>query len=166
MSNDGHIKDGVLKQSGNSGVSAEVDTTDMLMLDSDATTSRQTVALNEGATEEKNTPSQVGPDTTRNGSCSASAPGDRPNYMSSNDEIDSSDSMEKEVKRMKVLQSYRILDTNYDDRFDSITSIASRIFKVPVSIVSLVDSGRYVLYFSGTLAQFSEANFALHCLCR
>jgi hypothetical protein len=144
------IKDGVLEQSGNSSVSAEVDTTDVPM-------TRRTVALNEGATEE-NTPCKVGLDRSCRSSCSASAPGDHLSCMPSSGEGGDSASMEEEMKRMKVLQSYHILDTNYDDLFDSITSIASRIFKVPVSIVSLVDSGRYVLCFSNERAQFVEAD--------
>jgi hypothetical protein len=156
MSCDERIKAAVLEQSGNSSVSAEVDTTDIPISRSGTTPARRTVALNEGNSLGliEDNASQFGLDK----SCRSATSDDHLSSMSSIDGSGDSASMEEEMKRMKVLQSYHILDTNYDDLFDSITSIASRIFKVPVSIVSLVDSGRYVLYFSSKLAQFDEAD--------
>jgi hypothetical protein len=157
MSCDERIKAAVLAQSGNSSVSAEVDTTDILISRSDTTPARRTVALNEGNSLGliEDNASQVGLDK----SCrSASTSDAHLSSISSNDGSGDSASMEEEMQRMKVLQSYHILDTNYDDLFDSITSIASRIFKVPVSIVSLVDSGRYVLCFPTALAQLTDAD--------
>jgi signal transduction histidine kinase/CheY-like chemotaxis protein len=49
---------------------------------------------------------------------------------------------EKETERLKALRRYEILDTPPDGAFDRITSIAARLFKVPIAIVSLVDSDR------------------------
>ncbi len=48
----------------------------------------------------------------------------------------------KSKSRLQSLYSIGILDTPPDERFDRITRIASRIFKVPISIVSLVDRER------------------------
>ncbi len=49
---------------------------------------------------------------------------------------------ENEEKRIAALKRYNILDTPPDGAFDHITSLASSIFKVPISIISLVDSDR------------------------
>lgn len=49
---------------------------------------------------------------------------------------------EKEAERLNALRRYQILDTPPDGAFDRITSIAARLFKVPIAIVSLVDSDR------------------------
>ncbi|GAA6623148.1 response regulator [Scytonema sp. NUACC26] len=51
-------------------------------------------------------------------------------------------SPQEESDRLKVLQRYEILDTPPDGAFDRITSIAARLLKVPIAIVSLVDSDR------------------------
>jgi signal transduction histidine kinase/FixJ family two-component response regulator len=48
----------------------------------------------------------------------------------------------QESDRLKALRRYEILDTPPDGAFDRITSIAARLFKVPIAIVSLVDSDR------------------------
>ncbi len=50
--------------------------------------------------------------------------------------------IEVENERLAELQSYQILDTPSDGAFDDITLIASQLFKVPISIVSLVDKDR------------------------
>lgn len=47
-----------------------------------------------------------------------------------------------EAERLRVLRRYEILDTPPDGAFDRITSIAARLFKVPIAIVSLVDNDR------------------------
>ncbi|AFZ20020.1 ATP-binding response regulator [Allocoleopsis franciscana] len=49
---------------------------------------------------------------------------------------------QKETERLNALRRYEILDTPPDGAFDRITSIAARLFKVPIAIVSLVDSDR------------------------
>jgi hypothetical protein len=50
--------------------------------------------------------------------------------------------MEEEVERLLVLQSYLVLDTDREDAFERITSIASRVFDAPIALLSLVDLGR------------------------
>ena len=49
---------------------------------------------------------------------------------------------ELEAIRISVLKKYEILDTPPDGQFDRITSLASSIFKVPIAIISLVDTDR------------------------
>jgi hypothetical protein len=50
--------------------------------------------------------------------------------------------MEDEVERLLVLQSYLVLDTDREEAFERITGIASRVFDVPIALLSLVDMGR------------------------
>lgn len=47
-----------------------------------------------------------------------------------------------EERRLKVLRRYDILDTPPDGAFDRVTSLASRLFGVPIAIISLVDRDR------------------------
>lgn len=48
----------------------------------------------------------------------------------------------QESDRLRALRRYEILDTPPDGAFDRITSIAAKLLKVPIAIVSLVDSDR------------------------
>ncbi|GHA33272.1 sensor histidine kinase [Salinimicrobium marinum] len=48
----------------------------------------------------------------------------------------------KEEERINVLHKYEILDTPPDGSFDRITKLAAKLLKVPISIVSLVDTDR------------------------
>lgn len=47
-----------------------------------------------------------------------------------------------EASRMRALRRYDVLDSPPDGAFDRITALAARIFSVPISIVSIVDSDR------------------------
>ena len=49
---------------------------------------------------------------------------------------------EEEMKRLEVLRSYNVLDKDTDSSFERITGLASRIFQVPICLVSIVDLGR------------------------
>lgn len=49
---------------------------------------------------------------------------------------------DKEAERMAAVRRYDILDTPPDGSFDHVTAIAARLFKVPISIVSIVDHDR------------------------
>ena len=51
-------------------------------------------------------------------------------------------SMEDEMKRLMELKEYAILDSEQEEKFERITALASRIFNVPICLVSLVDIGR------------------------
>lgn len=50
--------------------------------------------------------------------------------------------MKEELTRLQVLKSYLILDSEREEAFERITALASRIFDVPIALVSLVDLGR------------------------
>lgn len=52
------------------------------------------------------------------------------------------ESLEKEVERLMVLKEYLILDSDREEKFERITALASRIFDIPICMVSLVDIGR------------------------
>lgn len=47
-----------------------------------------------------------------------------------------------EFDRIKALKRYEILDTPAEGNFDRITLLASKMFNVPIAIVSLVDEDR------------------------
>ncbi len=47
-----------------------------------------------------------------------------------------------ETQRIETLKGFGMLDTPPDGAFDSITQLASTIFDVPISIISLVDTDR------------------------
>ncbi|MDH3645667.1 MAG: GAF domain-containing protein [Gammaproteobacteria bacterium] len=55
---------------------------------------------------------------------------------------------ENEEGRLETLHSLNILDTPPDDRFDRYTRISTRIFDMPVAVISLVD--RYRQWFKST----------------
>jgi len=47
-----------------------------------------------------------------------------------------------EESRLRALRSISILDTPAEERFDRLTRLASRMFRMPVALVSLVDENR------------------------
>ena len=47
-----------------------------------------------------------------------------------------------ETRRLALLQELRILDTPPDQAFDLVTRLASRVFGVPIALVTLIDQGR------------------------
>ncbi len=47
-----------------------------------------------------------------------------------------------EARRLQAVRRYDILDTPPDGAYDRITALAARIFKVPIAIVSIVDTDR------------------------
>lgn len=47
-----------------------------------------------------------------------------------------------EASRLENLRKYEILDTPSDGYFDEITSLATKIFDVPIAIITLVDKDR------------------------
>ncbi|KAL3943069.1 MAG: hypothetical protein SGBAC_002846 [Bacillariaceae sp.] len=50
--------------------------------------------------------------------------------------------LDEELKRLLVLKSYLLLDSERQESFERITAIASRLFKCPMALISLVDLGR------------------------
>ena len=47
-----------------------------------------------------------------------------------------------EVDRLKNLYSYCILDSEKEEDFDAITTLAAQIFKVPICVITLLDKER------------------------
>jgi GAF domain-containing protein len=47
-----------------------------------------------------------------------------------------------EVERLAALYRYRILDTPPEAAFDRLTTLATRLFDMPIALVSLVDKSR------------------------
>jgi PAS domain S-box-containing protein len=47
-----------------------------------------------------------------------------------------------EIKRLEALQHYAILDTQPEQAFDRVTTLAARLFNVPIALVTLVDEQR------------------------
>ena len=54
----------------------------------------------------------------------------------------SAQNLEEEMARLLVLKSYRILDSEREYSFERLTGLASRMFEVPIALVSIVDFGR------------------------
>lgn len=50
--------------------------------------------------------------------------------------------LEEELQRLTTLRDYSILDSEREEQFERITALTSRIFDVPIALVSLVDLGR------------------------
>jgi hypothetical protein len=57
-------------------------------------------------------------------------------------DLDDRHPAEIEVERLAAVRRYDILDTPRDGAFDRITELASSLFGVPISIVSIVDTDR------------------------
>jgi K+-sensing histidine kinase KdpD len=49
---------------------------------------------------------------------------------------------ETEIKRLRILEEYQVLDTLPEEIFDDITSLASTVCNMPISLISLIDEGR------------------------
>lgn len=47
-----------------------------------------------------------------------------------------------ETERLAVLRSYEILDTPPEPRFDTLTKLAANILKVPIALITFVDTDR------------------------
>lgn len=47
-----------------------------------------------------------------------------------------------DAKRLTALRDYRVLDTPPEEVFDNITELATRVFRAPIALVSLVDEHR------------------------
>ena len=50
--------------------------------------------------------------------------------------------LDEELKRLQVLKSYMILDSEREAKFERLTGLAARFLRAPIALVSLVDLGR------------------------
>lgn len=57
-------------------------------------------------------------------------------------EFSESQTLDQELRRLNVLKSYLILDSEREASFERLTGLAARMFRVPIALVSLVDLGR------------------------
>ena len=64
--------------------------------------------------------------------------------------------LEEELKRLLILKSYLILDAQPENSFERLTSLACRIWDVPISNVTLVDLGRSWFMSNRGLGQIKE----------
>lgn len=74
---------------------------------------------------------------------------------------------DNEAARLKELRSLNLLDTSTEERFDRLTRIASRLFDVPIALVSLVDEDRQ--WFKSTVGLDAketprEVSFCAHVI--
>jgi len=77
-------------------------------------------------------------------------------------------SYEDEHERLTVLNSYLLLDSEREAAFERITALCSRIFDVPISLVSLIDIGRQWFMSNRGLGDVRETSrklaFCAHCV--
>mmetsp|Transcript_27952 Transcript_27952/g.41280 ORF Transcript_27952/g.41280 Transcript_27952/m.41280 type:complete len:920 (+) Transcript_27952:162-2921(+) len=71
-------------------------------------------------------------------------PGTEQDWVIKNCKAESSESqtLDQELRRLQVLKSYLILDSEREASFERLTGLAARMFRVPIALVSLVDLGR------------------------
>ena len=67
-----------------------------------------------------------------------------------------------EADRLRALQHYEVLDTPHEAAFDRITTLATRLFQVPIALVTLIDRERqwYKAHYG---FDFSETSRDSHC---
>jgi GAF domain-containing protein len=63
-----------------------------------------------------------------------------------------------DTERLQVLRRYRIMDTPSEASFDNIAKLATQIFNVPISLVSLVDAERVFFKANIGMGKAKESN--------
>jgi GAF domain-containing protein len=71
--------------------------------------------------------------------------------------------MEEEMKRLEVLNSYFLLDSQGEEEFDRITRLGAQVFDVPICLISLVDLGRQ--WFLSKVGLDAEETPRKHAFC-
>jgi hypothetical protein len=61
-----------------------------------------------------------------------------------------------ETERLAALYRYQVLDTPTEAAFDCITTLAARLFDMPIDMVSLINHSRYAPRRSLCLYPFSS----------
>lgn len=75
----------------------------------------------------------------------------------------------KDRSRLAALESTRLLDTPFEERFDALTRLACRLFEVPIALIGLVDEKRvWFKSISGLTVRETqvEHSFCAHALNR
>ena len=65
---------------------------------------------------------------------------------------------DNDVSRLEALHRYRIVDTPSEDSFDGIAKLATQIFNVPISLLSLVDAESVFFKANVGMGKAKEAN--------
>ena len=65
-------------------------------------------------------------------------------------------SVEKEMRRLAVLKSYRLIGSGRDPGYERLISLTSRMFKVPMAMISIIDLGRLYLLASRGMGELGE----------
>ena len=65
---------------------------------------------------------------------------------------------DNDVSRIEALHRYRIVDTPSEDSFDGIAKLATKIFNVPISLLSLVDAESVFFKANVGMGKAKEAN--------
>jgi CheY-like chemotaxis protein/GAF domain-containing protein len=65
-------------------------------------------------------------------------------------------SIEKEMRRLAVLKSYRVIGSGRDEGYEQLISLTSRIFKAPMALVSVIDLGRQYFLASRGFGDMKE----------
>eukprot|EP00934_Nitzschia_sp_Nitz4_P003579 Nitzschia sp. Nitz4//scaffold9_size221794//181306//185650//NITZ4_001375-RA/size221794-augustus-gene-0.173-mRNA-1//-1//CDS//3329561088//3569//frame0 len=66
--------------------------------------------------------------------------------------------LEEELHRLMVLKSYLILDSERTESFERVTGLASRFFRCPIALISLVDLGRQWFLSNRGLGEIRETS--------
>jgi PAS domain S-box-containing protein len=65
---------------------------------------------------------------------------------------------ENDAERLLALKRYRIMDTPSEESFDNIAKLATQIFNVPISLISLVDAEKVFFKANIGMGKAKEAN--------
>ena len=65
-------------------------------------------------------------------------------------------SAEYELKRLKALRDYNIINTTTDEDLDLITKLASRVCQVPITLITLIDDTKIIFKSNVGLGGVSE----------
>ena len=82
-----------------------------------------------------------------------------------NAQLSCTQSLSQELKRLQCLKSYLLLDSPRESSFERLTALASRMFRVPIALVSLVDLGRQWFMSNRGLGDARETPRSLSLLC-
>ena len=88
----------------------------------------------------------------------------RAGASTSSEECSHASSLDKEVRRLKVLKSYlEVLDSEHGNAFERLTALASRIFRAPMALVTMADLDKqYCISSRGMAEPTKKSPFCSH----